>query len=520
VISGVLTLFHWTLRMDSRSIYPHLIRVAFAFAMLFAMAIALADFFGTSRVGLRYFQSVCALNVVLITVSGISYFVTAVTEEKDAGTYALLRLAGMNSLSITLGKSTSRLVSSLMLLIVQVPFTFLAVTLGGILWQQVVAAYLALAVWMAFVANLALFCSVRCATSGRAAGLCGVLILLLFTLPALIGDLVRVIPAGVLAAGTIRWLETIAEAIYSLSVAQRLTEVLATGGTLVMFDDQFWILTVAAVVLFILSTVMLDFWSAPDLPGNGDLPTNPAARRWLVRRPRLMPIAWKEYVYFTGGHGFLLAKFAAGGLLYFGFQLVQTDGGRSVSWELSNDAGVDLFRTFALIIFVELLLYSSGCLFYELRQATQSTLGTLPISATRVLLEKLAGCVVSLVPMVFWLILTIIMGFQGVSRYCSLTMVVSYFIMLGFSTHVAALLSLYTRWAALPLTILCSGPAFFCLALPIYGFTSVTMAAAGTHGLPVSSVLVILVNLFWTWLFVMLPLEIWIRDRWTAVVRQ
>jgi len=112
------------------------------------------------------------------------------------------------------------------------------------------------------------------------------------------------------------------------------------------------------------------------------------------------------------------------------------------------------------------------------------------------------------------------MGFQGVSRYCSLTMVVSYFIMLGFSTHVAALLSLYTRWAALPLTILCSGPAFFCLALPIYGFTSVTMAAAGTHGLPVSSVLVILVNLFWTWLFVMLPLEIWIRDRWTAVVRQ
>jgi hypothetical protein len=518
VISGVLTLFHWTLRMDSRSIYPHLIRVAFAFAMLFAMSMAFADFFGTSRVGLRYFESVCALNVVLITVSGISYFVTAVTEEKDAGTYALLRLAGMNSLSITLGKSTSRLVSSLMLLIIQVPFTFLAVTLGGILWQQVVAAYLALAAWMAFVANLALFCSVRCSTSGRAAGLSGVLILLLFSLPVLIGDAILVIPAGVLPAGTIGWLETAADAIHSLSVVQRLNEVLNVSGTLVLFDDQFWILTGSAIGLFVLSTVTLDFWSAPT--ENGDLPTNSTVRRWLVRRPRLMPIAWKEYVYFTGGHGFFLAKFAAGGLLYVGYQLLQLDAGREISWELSSDVGWNLFLTYAVIIYIELLLYSSGCLFYELRQSTQSTLGTLPISTNRVLLEKLAGCVVSLVPMVFWLILTIIMGYRGVSRYCSLTMVVSYLIMLGFSTHVAALLSLYTRWAALPLTILSTFPAFFCLALPIYGFTSVTMAAAGTHGLPVGSALVILVNLFWTWLFVLLPIEIGIRDRWTAVVRQ
>ena len=119
MISGTLMLFNWSLRMDSKSIYPHIIRAVFSFMMFFSISIPFMDAFGTSRTGLRFFETICYLNVLLITVSGVSYFVTAVTEEKDAGTFALLRLAGMTALSITLGKSTSRLVSSLMLLVIQ-----------------------------------------------------------------------------------------------------------------------------------------------------------------------------------------------------------------------------------------------------------------------------------------------------------------------------------------------------------------------------------------------------------------
>jgi hypothetical protein len=29
-----------------------------------------------------------------------------------------------------------------------------------------------------------------------------------------------------------------------------------------------------------------------------------------------------------------------------------------------------------------------------------------------------------------------------------------------------------------------------------------------------------LINLFWTWLFVLLPLQIWIRDRWISISQQ
>ena len=68
--------------------------------------------------------------MALISVAGVSYFVSAVSEEKDAGTLALLQLAGAPPLGIVLSKSTSRMISSLMLLTIQLPFTFLAVTLG------------------------------------------------------------------------------------------------------------------------------------------------------------------------------------------------------------------------------------------------------------------------------------------------------------------------------------------------------------------------------------------------------
>ncbi|MFN9970817.1 MAG: hypothetical protein ACK58T_13075, partial [Phycisphaerae bacterium] len=74
--------------------------------MLFSITAAYVDAFSAAGPGLKFFQSICMLNVLLISVSGISYFVSAVTEERDSGTLALLRLAGMTPLAIVLGKST------------------------------------------------------------------------------------------------------------------------------------------------------------------------------------------------------------------------------------------------------------------------------------------------------------------------------------------------------------------------------------------------------------------------------
>ncbi len=541
MISGVTTLFNWTLKMDSKSIYPHIVRAAFAGAMLFAISMANVDVFGTGSMGLRFFELVCTLNVFIITISGITYFVTAVTEEKDAGTFALLRLAGMNSLSITLGKSTSRLVSSLMLLVIQIPFTFLSITLGGVLWNQIIAAYLALAAWMILVANLALFCSVRCATSGRAAGLAATTIGVFVFLPRISSAFLGAISPGGLSAGTIAFLEAIPAACSKISVFDRLAEILGltSGFTMLGIDfstglttistasikgevsivaGQFWSSLLMAFVLFVVSTLTLDFWSAPtDIAGPSE---NKSVRRWAVGRCWDLSVAWKEFLFFTGGRTFAIAKLLAGGLAFAGFRMFQEMDGYSNGLVLRGDYSWWAFLTFVFMLTAEVLLYSSGCLFYEVRQQTQSTLATVPVSSVRILVEKFAGCAIALVPALVWIFITLILSDGAIVRNCSATMVSSYLIMLGFASHLAALLSLYTRWAALPLTILLAMPAFFCMAAPILGLTAVTSVFARSHNIEVTLLLSSIINLFWTWLFVLLPLQLWIRDRWIALSQQ
>ncbi len=515
MISGTLTLFNWSLKMDSKSIYPHIIRAVFSFIMFFSISVAFMDAFGTSRTGLRFFETICYLNVLLITVSGVSYFVTAVTEEKDAGTFALMRLAGMTALSITLGKSTSRLVSSLMLLVIQLPFTFLAITLGGVLWQQIIASYIALAAWMVLVANLALFCSVRCATSGRAAGMAGTILVLMFVLPSLIINGLTALPAGYVPRGISDTLNRIPAALETINIFARLRLLLQTDSPVIFFGPQFWISLVIAVTLFAISTLALDFWSAPVEAGGPS--ENPAIRRWSVGRVWPMAVMWKEFVFFTGGRSFFVAKLIGGGILFAGFIVLQGKNGDNSLYILHGDYAWAAFLTFAGFLALEVLLYSSGCLFYEIRQSTQSTLAAIPLSGVRILLEKAGGCLMALIPVMLWLGVTALSGYEGIARECSTTMVISFLIVLGFSSHIAVILSLYTRWAALPLTVLISAPAFFCLAAPILGLTAATNAVARSQHIEMTLLLNAFVNIFWTWLFILLPLQLWIRDRWNHI---
>jgi hypothetical protein len=404
-----------------------------------------------------------------------------------------------------------------------------------------VAAYLALAAWMILVANLALFCSVRCATSGRAAGLAATTIGVFVFLPRISTAFLGAIPPGVLSTGTIAFLGSIPAVCSKISVFDRLAEILGltSGFTMLGIDfstglttistasikgevsivaGQFWSSLLTALVLFVISTVTLDFWSAPaDTAGPSE---NKSVRRWAVGRCWNLSIAWKEFLFFTGGRTFAIAKFLAGGLVFAGFRMFQEMDGYSNGLALRGDYSWWAFLTFMMTLTAEVLLYSSGCLFYEVRQQTQSTLATVPISSVRILVEKFAGCAIALIPAIVWIFITLILSDGTIVRNCSATMVSSYLIMLGFASHLAALLSLYTRWAALPLTILLATPAFFCMAAPILGLTAVTSVFARSHNIEVTLLLSSIINVFWTWMFVLLPLQIWIRDRWIALSQQ
>ena len=118
--------------------------------------------------GLFFFSNILWLTLVLIVLAAVSVLSTAITEEKEEGTLGLLLLAGVSPLAVLLGKSMTRQFSIVLLLVVQFPFALLAIVLGGVTLNQIVSGYIALAAFLALVANLGLLSSVFCRRSGTA----------------------------------------------------------------------------------------------------------------------------------------------------------------------------------------------------------------------------------------------------------------------------------------------------------------------------------------------------------------
>jgi hypothetical protein len=112
--------------------------------------------------GLRVFSGLIFWDIVLISTWGAHLFAGAIVEDREAGTLDLLRISGLSPASLCLGKGVSRMLRLLLLLIAQLPFAVLAVTLGGITLAQVFAAFLGLLCYTILVANLGLFCSLVC----------------------------------------------------------------------------------------------------------------------------------------------------------------------------------------------------------------------------------------------------------------------------------------------------------------------------------------------------------------------
>ncbi|MFY9256062.1 MAG: hypothetical protein WAO83_21590 [Fuerstiella sp.] len=519
MINGTQTLFNWSLRADARSIYPHVVRAVFAGFMLLAILAAWADSVGGMAPGLYFFEWLCGLNVLIISVSGISYFVSAVTEEKDSGTLALLRLAGVSPLAIVLSKSTSRLISALMLLMTQVPFTFLAITLGGVTWQQIIAAYLALAAWMCLVANVALFCSVRCQTSGRAASLATSILLLFFAIGPLLQSVAGLKGIPWISPRVVTACMELHEQQQLTSIVPRLAQIFASNSNLIMLAEQFWRGLGFGVVMFGLSVVLFNRYSEP-------LESNPhgssaKVRRYTVGRCWKLPVIWKDFLFFMGGKSFLIVKslgyvVLVGGFLWF-HNLEQPN---SSEW-LSSDLTRTAFLTVTLLLSVELLLYSSSSLFLEVRESAIASLRMLPIQTPVILLQKIAAGVLATSPAIITLAVLWAYKPQAFLGYNDFPeMVVSWLFAISLSTHLCVLLSLYTRWAALPLAILLSVAAFPCIGGAALGLFTITETAAALNGISIGVWLGVGVNFVWMWLFVLLPIEIEIVNRWNRLSRE
>ena len=89
--------------------------------------------------------------------------------------------------------------------------------------------------------------------------------------------------------------------------------------------------------------------------------------------------------------------------------------------------------------------------------------------------------------------------------------------MVFVSTHLTVLLSLYVRWAALPLAVLATSISFGCFVPLIMGMNAITRSVAAVNGIPFHVWTGVAVNFVWLWLFVLLPIEIEIVRRWNTL---
>lgn len=451
-----LALLTRSLRLDARQVRSHLIRLSFVGLIYLCMfwAQIMSAMYGAP--GLEFFKLICFLNCVFITAAGISYFAGAITEEKEEETLELLKMAGVSRIALLLGKSTSRLLGAALLLILQFPFILLAITLGGVTLAQIIAATLALLAYMILLANLGLFCSVFCRNTSRAAGLTFLLLIAyLGGVPLAAAVVADMVQSGYILAGdpAVQGAQDVLERLSASSIFRRIWEITQTGFAESPLSSQVVGHVVSAGVLFLLSWATFDLFTRESGRENPDRmsPFTPTGR-WKqlgAGRAWANPLAWKDFHFMAGGWFYLAAKSVLYGILLAALLIVVSTGEPYVSWE---NLGGWTMGTMAVVAALELCHFSSRVFNDELKWKTLPVLALLPISPARLMVSKVAGGVIGLVPAAGYFLLGAAVWPEGFGQ-AALSPITWYGVMMFLIfLHLTAYLSLFVKWGAFALS--------------------------------------------------------------------
>lgn len=399
--SPLLALFVRSLREDSRSRATYWARLGLGCFLLLMLFFFAAQNRWSNAPGREFFTIVIFFQVAAITLMGLSYFASAVAEEKEEQTLGLLRMTDLSPLSILLGKSTSRLCGALLLLVAQFPFTIMAVTFGGISLGQVVASYCAVGAFTFLLCNLALLGSVISRGVAGAATFC----------IAVIGLLLAVVPLlyALQSADTnyLHWNASfgrLASGIWTATPIARLLEVLGTGyrggaiGWQVLTNLAFgvgcFLLAWAAFQRFCDRESVVP--SAPlRVPAAGTVSTV-GTRLRKGRPPRVWAraLVWKDFHFLCGGRlGFLIRAAAYGSTVAYAVWEFSA-GGMARSFGLSMFA----FRLLPLVFYIDVGAMAARIFRTELRDQTLSALAVIPGTMRDIVRQKALACLLAAAP--------------------------------------------------------------------------------------------------------------------------
>lgn len=289
-----------SLRLQARSASPHAARVGLM-VLLLLMLLSTGEMWARGGAAGKYVLMQVGWCLALVgTFAGIALFAGAVAEEKEEGNLGLLRMAGLGRTGLLLGVGLARLWDMLLLAACALPAAVLAVTLGGVGLEHVLAVFAALGAWFCCLAGLGLLASTLAATATRAGSLLVAGLLLLQLVPLILLAIVSRSDWDGLQQVLGWWLgNTIWSRLGSLTFS-------GSGG--------WWHLQLA-IDLGLGLGGMVAAWLlfprfAQDSEGAGGEVAGPA-RRWLaIGRPRsgLGAIAWKDFHTELGGWRMFILK--------------------------------------------------------------------------------------------------------------------------------------------------------------------------------------------------------------------
>lgn len=442
--------------------------------------------------GLNFLQHMVWVNLVFITLAGLSYFASAITEEKEEMMLGLLRMTDLNGVTILLGKSTSRLVGAFLLLLVQVPFVLLAVTLGGVGLVQIAAAYGTLLAYLFLLCNLALLLSVVFRNTATAAAVTLFLLLLFFIGHYLVTGIEQSFGFnfGVnLQRGPWPIVTKIIELWRDATPSERLGVVFGTGFTGPVIGFQVVSNMVAGVVFFLLAWLVFDPCTRTEkdaAPARLRLFRRATTRTSRIPRDLIgfRAITWKDFVFISGGWLGLFLKFVVVGLLVAVCNAFALEGGSKILTQ--EFEGTLLIWTSLVVAIIWLAVEASRIFKDEVRWKTLSSLMMLPISVRELAYRKVAGALLGTLPVLVYFMVGLMLVPNDVGDFFGemfkhpegfevLAVMILQFVLF---LHLTAFLSLVLKRGALPLAI-----AIHYLGGTMFmGFVGVLFATMGGFG--------------------------------------
>lgn len=466
MLHGVFALFFRSLRGDARSIWVHLCWFLLLVVIYAALCMAQVQSMLMGAPGLNFFRSVIYADAVFVTLLGISYFSSAISEEKEEDTLGLMTMAGISPLGILLGKSTTRLFQVFLLLAVQYPFTLLAVTLGGLLPAQIIAAYAALIAYTTLLANAGLFCSVLCRRNRDAAGLTVLCVVAYSALPIAALILLEFcksgsheVPGWLVSIGPV--IELPLQWIAHSNIFGQLTEV-TQSTTELGITPQLVTNLLGAAILFFLSWWLFGYVSHEPITDGATramVPRKTGRLRWFsAGRAWNAAIVWKDFHFVAGGWFAIAVRCSLYiGLYWLAFAAIypwyETQGPRQVRWEDATSG----YQFFVIPLFIVDATMCLSRLFQdEIRQQTLASLLMLPHSVPHIVYSKVAGCLCALIPGMVAIVAAFFLLDHGFTVLLEILDETWFWWTLAnflLVIHLSAMLSTYLRWGAFAMAL-------------------------------------------------------------------